>query len=129
MRSPEVYPRPDETAYVTGFPDPPAALTERPGAVEVRSEVTARLTSTIGQVTTELADAKVVLEQACHLPLVQDGLPMVGRVPGAAGAFVATGAGCWGILCGPAIGEALSELMLDGKTSHVDIGPFDPARF
>ena len=48
---------------------------------------------------------------------------------GVAGAYVATGAGCWGILCGPATGLAMSELVLDGAASSVDLAPFDPSRF
>ena len=30
---------------------------------------------------------------------------------------------------GPATGEALAELIVDGQTTHVDLKPFDPARF
>jgi glycine/D-amino acid oxidase-like deaminating enzyme len=126
---PEVYPRGDGTAYVTGFPDPPAVVAEAPGAVEVREDVVRRLATAMSRVSSELGVAPVELEQACHLPLVSDGLPCLGAVPGVDGAFVATGAGCWGILLGPATGLAMSELMLDGKASSVDLTPFDPARF
>ncbi len=34
----------------------------------------------------------------------------------------------WGMLNGPATGEAMAELIVDGATSTVDITPFDPAR-
>ena len=47
LGDPEVYPRPDGTVYVTGFPDTPRAVTETPGAEEVRSEVVERLASTM----------------------------------------------------------------------------------
>ncbi|EOD14407.1 hypothetical protein EMIHUDRAFT_211850 [Emiliania huxleyi CCMP1516] len=125
----EVYPRPDGSVYVTGFPDPMAPVCEAPGEVEVRREVTRRLASTMGEVSTELAQAPVELESACHLPFAPDGLPMLGAVPGTPGAFVATGGGCWGILMGPAIGLGVAELMLDGEATSVDIRPFSPARF
>lgn len=36
LGDPEFYPRPDGDVYVCGFPDPPATVTEEPGAV-VRS--------------------------------------------------------------------------------------------
>ena len=103
-----MYPRPDGTVYVTGFPDPPAMVTEPPDGVTVRAEVTARLASTMRQVSSEMTDAPVTLEQACHLPMVGDGTPMMGPVPGVGGAFVATGNGCWGILCGPATGLGMA---------------------
>ena len=129
LGDPEVYPRPDGSVYVTGFPDPAAPVHERPGAVEVRPEVAARLREAVGQASSELRDAPVTLEQACHLPCSPDGLPVVGRVPGVGGAFVATGAGCWGILCAPATGLAMAELILDGTAKSLDLTPFDPARF
>ena len=106
-------------------------VSEAPGEVSVREEVVGRLASAMGQVSSELQPevAPIEVRQACHLPLVQDGLPCLGAVPGTSGAFVATGAGCWGILLGPATGQAMAELILDGKPSSVDLKPFDPARF
>ena len=129
LGDPEVYPRPDSTVYVTGFPDAPSYVAERPGAVEVRADVTERLVGVMGKVSTELANAPVRTRQACHLPCSPDGTPVIGRLPNVDGAFVATGAGCWGILCGPATGLALAELIVDGHASAVDLSPFDPARF
>jgi glycine/D-amino acid oxidase-like deaminating enzyme len=76
-----------------------------------------------------LADAPVMAAQACFRPVTRDGLPLLGRVPGVAGAFVATGHGVWGILNAPATGEALAELVVDGAARHVDLRRFDPARF
>lgn len=46
-----------------------------------------------------------------------DGIPVIGEVPGAKGAFVASGHGCWGILNGPATGEAVAELLVEGKAN------------
>ncbi len=43
-------------------------------------------------------------------------------------AYVATGHSVWGMLNGPATGEAMGELIVDGAASTVDIAPFDPAR-
>jgi len=126
---PEVYPRPDGTVYVTGFPDNPAPMSEEPGEVAVRSEVIERLAGSMKLVSSELGGAPVVAEQACHLPCSPDGLPVIGAVAGVAGAYVATGHSCWGILNAPATGLGLSELILDGASSSVDLSPFSPARF
>ena len=57
-----------------------------------------------------------------------DGLPLIGRVPGVAGAYVATGHSVWGILNAPATGEAMAELIVDGAAHKVDLRPFDPSR-
>jgi glycine/D-amino acid oxidase-like deaminating enzyme len=75
-----------------------------------------------------LASAKVLASQACCRPVTQDGLPLIGRVPGLEGAYVATGHSVWGILNAPATGEAMAELIIDGAARTVDLAPFDPAR-
>lgn len=51
------------------------------------------------------------------------------RLPGVEGCYVATGHSCWGILNGPATGEAMAELIVRGSSSSVDLSAFDPARF
>jgi glycine/D-amino acid oxidase-like deaminating enzyme len=75
-----------------------------------------------------LAAAPVVAGQACYRPVTQDGLPLIGPVPGLHGAYVATGHSVWGILNAPATGEAMMELIADGAARTVDISPFDPGR-
>jgi glycine/D-amino acid oxidase-like deaminating enzyme len=60
--------------------------------------------------------------------VTQDGLPLIGAVPGVRGAYVATGHSVWGILNAPATAEALAELMLDGAAETIDLSPFDPSR-
>ena len=54
------------------------------------------------------------------------GLPLIGPVPGVAGALVATGHSIWGILNAPATGEALAELIVDGRANTVDLSAFAP---
>ena len=44
------------------------------------------------------------------------------------GAYVATGHSVWGILNAPATGEAMADLILDGRSGALDLSPFDPAR-
>jgi len=60
--------------------------------------------------------------------VTEDGLPLIGAVPGIAGAYVATGHSVWGMLNAPATGEAMSELIMDGAARHVDLAPFAPGR-
>ena len=62
-----------------------------------------------------LADAPILATQACFRPVTQDGLPLLGPVPGVTNAYVATGHSVWGILNAPASGEAMAELILEGS--------------
>ncbi|KAL3922129.1 MAG: hypothetical protein SGARI_006522, partial [Bacillariaceae sp.] len=102
---PEVYVRPDNTAYCTGFPDPPVRVTEQPGREEVREDAISKI-----QQATELASSKSKefaftanggeqsLQQACYLPSTSDGIPMMGPLQKQPGQYVCTGHTCWGIL-------------------------------
>jgi glycine/D-amino acid oxidase-like deaminating enzyme len=73
--------------------------------------------------------SEVVAEQACFLPCTDDGLPVIGEIPGVKNCYVGTGHSCWGILNGPATGASLAELILEGKPTTVDLKYFTPARF
>jgi glycine/D-amino acid oxidase-like deaminating enzyme len=75
-----------------------------------------------------LAAAPIKARQACFRPVTEDGLPLIGAVPGIEGAYVATGHSVWGMLNAPATGEAMSELILDGAARRVDLAPFAPER-
>jgi glycine/D-amino acid oxidase-like deaminating enzyme len=80
------------------------------------------------ELTPALASAKVLARQACYRPITRDGLPLIGRVPGVEGAYVATGHSVWGILNAPATGEAMAELIVDGVAHTLDLSPFNPGR-
>jgi glycine/D-amino acid oxidase-like deaminating enzyme len=127
MQSPEVFPRADGTTYVCAIssesplPTDPADVAPDPGAIERLAAMCSRLSPTLGA-------AKVLSRQACHRPVTQDGLPLIGPVAGLEGAYLATGHSVWGILNAPATGEAVAELILDGTARTVDLDPFDPAR-
>jgi glycine/D-amino acid oxidase-like deaminating enzyme len=88
----------------------------------------ATLARAAGRVSTRLAAASIERKQACYRPVTDDGIPLIGRVPGVAGAYVATGHGPWGMLNAPATGLALAELITKGAAASVDLRPFDPAR-
>jgi glycine/D-amino acid oxidase-like deaminating enzyme len=74
-----------------------------------------------------IATARRGDHRVCARPVSRDGRPLVGRVPGIDGLWIAAGHGPWGISTGPAAGVMIAEL-LDGR---LDVPPaaLDPARF
>jgi glycine/D-amino acid oxidase-like deaminating enzyme len=124
---PEIIPRPDGTVYVCGMADR-QPLPESAEGVEVSEAGCAILAGAAGRVAARLAAAPVTGRQACYRPVTDDGLPLIGRVPGVAAAYVATGHGPWGMLNAPATGLALAELITTGAATSVDLDRFDPAR-
>ncbi|MBT5810751.1 MAG: FAD-binding oxidoreductase, partial [Rhodospirillaceae bacterium] len=127
MTTPEINPRPDGTTYICGLPgdDPlpvdPALVIPESGASEKLRQMAARISP-------ELGASKVLAEQSCYRPVTTDGLPLIGPVPGIAGAYVATGHNVWGMLNAPATGEAMAELIVGGAATTVDLHTFNPAR-
>ena len=127
VQTPEVFPRTDGTTYVCGIsgesplPIDPAEVTPDPGAIE-------RLQRMCGEFSPAFASTKVLAQQACYRPITRDGLPLIGRVPGVEGAYIATGHSVWGILNAPATGEAMAELIVDGAAHSLDLSHFDPRR-
>jgi len=126
--SPEVFPRPDGEVYLCGLSDD-LPLPEDPSRVPVDSRATATLQRAAGALSSMLAGVPVLSENACYRPICADALPLMGRVPGVSGAFVATGHNCWGILNAPASGAAMAELIATGESTGVDLRAFTPARF
>ena len=124
---PEIFPRPDGTVYVCGMRDR-QPLPESAEGVEVSDAACDVLAGAAGRVSTTLAAARITRRQACYRPVTDDGLPLIGRVPGVKGAYVATGHGPWGMLNAPATGLALAELIADGAPKLLDLRAFDPAR-
>ena len=124
---PEIFPGRTARSTCAGWPIPPP-LPDTPEGVEVSDAGCAVLARAAGRVSTALAAARIIRRQACYRPVTDDGLPLIGRVPGVAGAYVATGHGPWGMLNAPGTGLALSEMIVDGAASCLDLGPFDPSR-
>ena len=128
VSSPEIFPRADGTTYIaainseTPLPVDPADVAPDPGALEKLHAIAAAASPI-------LARSTVLARQACFRPITRDGLPLIGPVPGLEGAYVATGHSVWGILNAPATGEAMAELILDGRAETVPLAAFDPARF
>jgi glycine/D-amino acid oxidase-like deaminating enzyme len=125
--SPEIFPRADGTTYVCAISSEPPLPTD-PALVVPDDGAIRRLKVVCDRVSPILASSRVLSSQACFRPVTQDGLPLIGAIPGAPGAFVATGHSVWGILNAPATGEAMAELILNGVTQAVDLSAFDPGR-
>jgi glycine/D-amino acid oxidase-like deaminating enzyme len=125
--TPELFPRADGTTWVCAIssaqpvPLDPAAVEPDPGAHE-------RLEAICREISPVLAAAPIRRRQACFRPYTDDGLPLIGAVPGVESAYVATAHSVWGMLNAPATGEAMAELILDGRARHVDLAPFATSR-
>jgi D-amino-acid dehydrogenase len=61
-------------------------------------------------------------------PLLPDGLPALGRLPGWENAWIASGYGMLGITLAPSGARSLVQAMV-GETPEVDLAAFDPGRF
>lgn len=124
---PEVYPRPNGTVYVCGVSevvDPPSSadqIAADPAALE-------RLRAVAASVSPDLGAAELERGSACFLPNTEDGLPLIGPVPGIDNAFVAAGHSCWGVLLAPATGQAMAELLTEGAASTVPLQAYAPSR-
>jgi len=123
---PEVYPRPDGTVYICGAGEN-GPLPEDPAEVKSSPEACHNLLDVAKQVSDQLANVKEVEHSACYMPGADDDRPLVGKVPGLTGLYVAAGHYCWGILQGPSTGEALAQLIISGHTPD-SIRNLDPVR-
>ena len=61
-------------------------------------------------------------------PCTPDGLPVIGRIPGVEGGFVATGHAMLGLTLGPITGSLVADLVIRGAAS-LPIEAFRPERF
>jgi sarcosine oxidase, subunit beta len=61
--------------------------------------------------------------------MTPDARPLLGEIPGIRGLYVCAGFSGMGFKISPAIGIVMSELLLDGRGTSVDIASFRPSRF
>ena len=125
--APELYPRPDGTAYICGASDevplPPTA-----DEVTVDQNKIAALIEQAQVLSPKAphtdAGAQVVEKQACYLPISnRTGNPVLG---GKDGVYIAAGHSCWGITNSPGTGKVMAELILQGKATSADIRALAP---
>ena len=76
-----------------------------------------------------LSEAELVQQTACLRPLSEDGIPIVGVVPGWQNLFLATGGGRKGILWSTGMCEGLADLILKGSSTVPGLADLDPNRF
>lgn len=134
----EIYPRPNGELYVCGCGQsrmvgtqalragqlPPSAANQ-PDPTRVAAAH--RSLASLGTEWSVMRHSDV--QQACMRPCTPDGLPVMGAIQGVAGAYVAAGHNCWGILWAPVTGLAMAELITHGSASVVNLRPFSPRRF
>jgi glycine/D-amino acid oxidase-like deaminating enzyme len=133
----ELYPRHDGSIYMCGLGGSAYIQGDalRPGGSEYNPEsikpdatrITAGL-KTFRKISS-LGDAGPALIQACMRPLLPDGLPAMGLIPGVQGAYISCGHNCWGILWAPVSGYAMAELVASGKSEVINLKPFRMDRF
>ena len=119
MLTPELFPRADGTTYVCAISSETRCRPIRPRSRRPRRDRAAG--SAVRDVSPAFARRRSLARQACYRPVARDGLPLIGRVPGLAGAYVATGHSVWGMLNAPATGEAMAELIVDGGARTFDL--------
>ncbi len=127
LLTPELFSRADGTTWACAVSST-AALPVDPADVRPDDGAHERLERLCRIVSPALASAPIVARQACFRPVTEDGLPLIGAIPGVEGAYVATGHNVWGMLNAPATGEAVAELLLDGTARHVNLARFAPGR-
>lgn len=130
----EVYPRPDGTIYICGIGGSDYVTTEQLKEGAFLNQCNAnqnRVDAAMAAFSAISSLQKLQLDrtQACMRPCPPDAIPYMGAIPGYEGAFINAGHNCWGIAWAPACGLAMAELIVDGKSSSIDLGPFDPCRF
>ena len=76
-----------------------------------------------------LAEAELVQQTACLRPLSDDGMPIVGRIPGWQNLYIATGGGRKGILWSTGMAYGLADLIADGASQVPGLAALDPNRF
>jgi sarcosine oxidase subunit beta len=78
-----------------------------------------------------LRDAKIDRER-CVAGLYEmspDGHVLLGAAPGVESLFLANGSSGHGVMHSPALGQLLTEMILDGAASSMDVHPLRPSRF
>ena len=123
----EVFPRADGSTHACAFSGA-APLPLDPAHVAPDPNVIERLRSICERLSPAFSQDRIIAKQACFRPITRDYMPLIGRVPRIEGAYIATGHNVWGILNAPATGEAMAELIVDGKAHTLDLTPFDPIR-
>ena len=126
--SPEIYARPNNELYACGEGDHLVPLPKTTADVVVDESRCQDIVDYCASFSDEMRDGKVLVRQACYLPLVESGGgPLIGPTK-TKGVWIATGHTCWGIQNGPATGKLMSEFIFDGKAKSASVSSLDPRK-
>ncbi|KAF4671601.1 hypothetical protein FOL47_001416 [Perkinsus chesapeaki] len=132
----EVYPRPDGDIYICGLGGSPHLEPDtlrKLNPCDVQPEVT-RVSAGHKSLSalTSLVDPQSTpdVQQACLRPILPDALPAIGCLsPSIPNMYMIGGHNCWGILWSLVSGEAMADIIADGKPQHIKVNSFNPSRF
>ena len=75
------------------------------------------------------ADLQILSSWACYYEMTPDDHPIVGKVPGVEGLYIAAGFSGHGFMHSPATAQLIVEEMLDGRARTLDISDLSLERF
>jgi glycine/D-amino acid oxidase-like deaminating enzyme len=121
-----LYFHPESGGFLFGMSDP-----DEPSSFRrtVDDEWMAKTVTNLCRRAPVFEEARVLRGWAGLYEITPDDNPVLGYVPGVDGLVVASGFSGHGYMQGPAIGRCISELIVDGAPSTVDITAFSPGRF
>ena len=118
---PKIVPRADGQVWVGSTHDVISEVTllhEPGGGTDPNPYTIGALRQVCVDVCPSLAGAEQCARMTCICPCTSDGLPLIGLGDEVRGVAVATGLGPFGILCAPAVGQAVAELLLPGVAAN-----------
>ena len=115
----EVYPRPDGTVYINGWTQDGVLVQEEPSHESIVDEANEYFQDMTNQISSQLSNLKPHTVQSCYMPSTEQGDPIIGKLPHYKNAFFAAGHGPWGIQQGPSTGEAMAQIIMEGKAKNV----------
>ncbi len=117
-----VSPKPDGTTWI-GTTEERVGFDDRP-----TTEAREAIMKDVMDLMPAVAQGDLVLQTACLRPASDDGMPVLGPVPGWEGVYMATGAERKGILLSAAMARVTADLVCQGRTD-LDIDRFSLERF
>ncbi|ENI06835.1 hypothetical protein COCC4DRAFT_39221 [Bipolaris maydis ATCC 48331] len=126
--TPEIYARPNQEVYACGDGDTLVPLPASTDLVHCDEQRCQDIIDQVSAVSEELRDGEVTARQACYLPNMKRGGPLVGKTS-VQGLLMGAGHTCWGIQNGPGTGKLLSEIVFDGEARSARIESLDPRKF
>lgn len=126
--TPEIYARPNNEIYACGEGDHLIPLPKSTDLVQVDESRCQDIVEQVSSISDELRDGEVTARQACYLPNVSRGGPLIGETS-VKGLLMGAGHTCWGIQNAPGTGKCLSELVWEGSVKSANLGSLDPRKF